>query len=153
MGLSALLQRRGSNRVVISAFEPLRDEARAVVDVHLPEPPRTRIDELVGYACRDNGDLPRLRFNGGCTNRIGRTACLDDKDFFIGMLVQLWAFSGRHIHQDYRHASVSMQIALELIGVSRAGEFIRVDDGIGHACLLYRSKVRRTSAGWKRALH
>jgi hypothetical protein len=52
------------------------------------------------------------------------------------MLVQLRAFSWRHIHQNHTDAGVAVEIPLELIGLPIMGEIIPVDDGIVHACLL-----------------
>jgi hypothetical protein len=60
-------------------FEPLCDKARAVMDVHLPQSPRTGIDELVRHTRRDNRNLSRRRFEGVRTYRIGRAALLNDK--------------------------------------------------------------------------
>jgi len=106
------------------------------VDIHLHQTLRTRIDELVRHACRDNHDLPCLCFKGGRTNRIGRTASLNDKDLFIRVSMQLWAFSWRQIHQYQRYGGVSMPVSLQLIGVPKAREFISLHDEILHVCLL-----------------
>src|SRR5215210_42617 len=76
------------------SFEPFGEKAVAGVYVHLPQPPRPRVHELVRYACRHHHDLPALRLDLLVACREGGGALLHRQDLLVRVPVQPRAAPG-----------------------------------------------------------
>jgi hypothetical protein len=63
------------------------------MDINLAERSRARIDKGVWAAGWHNHDVAGSRFNCRLANGKRDMAFLNDKDFFVGMAMQLWPTS------------------------------------------------------------
>ncbi len=80
--------------------------------------------------------MPCLNLKRGRANRKGNQSLLDDKDLLIGMFMQPNPIPWRHVHPNKRKVGISMLVSLELIGIPVALEFVSIQNGIVHICLL-----------------
>ena len=83
-----------------SIFKPSGDKLRAGMDIDLLELFVTQIHELMRNIGRDDNDLPAMCIQRGRTDCKGRHTFLYDKDLFVGMLVQSYRATGRHVNPD-----------------------------------------------------
>src|SRR5918995_704903 len=81
-------------------FQPVGDKLLIHMDIDLLELFVTPIHELMWYFGRNDNDLTGMRVQCGRTDRKGRYAFLYDKDLFVGMLVQSYRTTGRHVNPD-----------------------------------------------------
>jgi hypothetical protein len=70
-------------------FEPIGDHSAAGVDVDVPSPPGTGVDELVWRAGRGDHGLAADGLKGVLSHREGELALLHHEDLIVRMLVQI----------------------------------------------------------------
>src|SRR5918997_3115495 len=83
-----------------SVFEPFGDESSGRVDVHLPQPPRARVHELVRHAGRYRHDLSAGHLDHVVSGGEGGGALLDQEDLVVGAAVQPRAAPRRRVYDD-----------------------------------------------------
>jgi len=113
-------------------LEPVCDEPLGDVNVNLPQLSITRIHELVRQVRGDNDDLSCVRFKRGGADREGGRAFLYDENLLVGMLVQAYHTSWRHVYPDKRNFGILVLDTLELIGTPITRQFISVKNGVIH---------------------
>src|SRR5215216_2951134 len=83
----------------------------------------------------DNDNLPGVCFKRGRANGKGTHTFLNDENLFVGMLVQPYAASRRHIYPYERNLSILMLRSYEFIGVPIVGQVIPFKNDVIHARL------------------
>jgi hypothetical protein len=112
-------------------FEPIGDHSAAGVDVDLPSPPGTGVDELVWRAGRDNHDLAAGGLDGVLSHREGQLALLHHEDLIVGVLVQIRSLTGGRVGKEERDIHVAVLVDLERVHAPVVGKLI-VADYLGH---------------------
>src|SRR5215203_6367282 len=92
-------------------FEPIGDHSAAGVDVDVPSPPGTGVDELVWRAGRGDHDLAAGGLNGVLSHREGELALLHHEDLIVGVLVQIRSLTGGRVRKEERDIHVAVLVA------------------------------------------
>src|SRR5215210_2008958 len=101
------------------------------MDVDVPGPSDTGVDELVRRAGRGDHDLAAGGFDGGVSHREGQLALLHHEDLVVGMPVQTRSLAWGRVRKEERDVHVAVLVALELVHAPVAGKLV-VADQLGH---------------------
>src|SRR5215212_8135223 len=97
--------------VCLLIFEPIGDHSAAGVDVDVPSPPGTGVDELVWRAGRGDHDLAAGGLKGILSHREGQLALLHHEDLIVGVLVQIRSLTGGRVRKEERDIHVAVLVA------------------------------------------
>jgi|SRR5215210_5152583 len=104
-------------------FEPIGDYSAVAVDVDVPSPPGTGVDELAWRAGRGDLDLAAGGLKGVLSHREGKLALLHHEDLIVAVLVQIRSPTGGRVGNEERDIHVAVLVAsnvytLPLLGSS-----------------------------------
>src|SRR5215212_5817703 len=117
--------------VCLLIFEPIGDHSAAGVDVDVPSPPGTGVDELVWRAGRGDHDLAAGGLDGLVSHCEGQLALLHHEYFVVGVLVQIRSLAGGRVRKEERDIHVAVLVALKRVHAPVVGKLV-VADYLGH---------------------
>src|SRR5215213_1102121 len=112
-------------------FEPIGDHSPAGVDIDVPGPSGTGVDELVWRAGRGDHDPAAGCLDGLVSHREGQFALLHHEEFVVGVLVQIRSLAGGRVRKEERDVHVAVLVALELVHAPVVGKLV-VGDQLRH---------------------
>src|SRR5438445_3282027 len=109
--------------------QPLGDEPRVQVDVDLAQPAGAGVDESVWLLGVNDRHLARIYDPLRLAVVVGGAAFDHDEYLHVGMAMQPWPFSRRHVDEDHARANATMLLTDELMRRSVGGQLVSLENG------------------------
>ena len=97
------------------------------MDVDVPGPPGTGVDELVWRSGRGDHYPAAGGLNGVLSHREGQLALLHHEDLIVGVLVQIRSLTGGRVGKEERDIYVAVLLALEHLHTPVVGKLVVAD--------------------------